>query len=73
MTRIWFWPVVVALLSILGLIAGLVSEGLGDCLSWGALAVPVAIGCQALARSRAVKQPLDVAAARTANHDGNSR
>lgn len=56
MTRIWLWPVVVALLSMLGLIAGLVSEDLGDWLSWGALAVPVAIGCQGLARGRAAQQ-----------------
>lgn len=37
MIRLWLWPVVVALLSLLGLIAGLVSEGLGDGLSWAEL------------------------------------
>lgn len=65
MMRLWLWPFVVALLSILGLIAGLVSEGLGDWLSWAALAVPVVIGCHGLARGRAVKQSLG--AARSAN------
>jgi len=65
MTRLWLWPVVIALLSLLGLIAGLVSEGLGDWLSWAALAVPVVIGCHGLTRGRAVKQSLG--AARPAN------
>lgn len=67
MTRIWLWPLVVALLSILGLIAGLVSEGLGDWLSWAALAVPVVIGCHGLARGRAAKQVMNAAPSRTAN------
>ncbi|MBE7375290.1 hypothetical protein [Pseudomonas lopnurensis] len=57
MMRIWVWPVIVALVSTAGLIAGLVSEGLGDWLSWFALGVPVAIGCHGLARGRAVKRP----------------
>lgn len=67
MRRIWLWPLVVALLSLLGLIAGLVSEGLGDWLSWAALVVPVAIGCHGLARGRAAKQPPGAAMARPVN------
>ncbi|RMI00719.1 hypothetical protein [Stutzerimonas nitrititolerans] len=67
MIRIWLWPVVIALLSILGLVAGLVSEGPGDWLSWAALAVPVVIGCHGLARGRAAKQSPNAAMARPAN------
>ncbi len=53
MMRIWLWPVLIGVLSTLGLIAGLVSEGAGDWLSWLALAVPVAIGLHGLSRSGA--------------------
>jgi len=67
MIRIWLWPVVIALLSILGLIAGLVSEGPGDWLSWAALAVPVVIGCHGLSRGRAAKPSPNAAMARPAN------
>lgn len=72
MIRLWLWPVIVALLSILGLIAGLVSEGLGDWLSWAALAVPVVIGCHGLARGRAAKQALGATSARTASRGGDA-
>ncbi|CAM5567983.1 hypothetical protein SSTU70S_05420 [Stutzerimonas stutzeri] len=34
MMRIWRWPLVIGLLSLLGLLAGLVSDGVGDWLSW---------------------------------------
>lgn len=50
MMRIWLWPVVIAVLSAAGLIAGLVSEGAGDWLSWLALAAPVAVGVHGLTR-----------------------
>ena len=70
MIRLWLWPVVVALVSLLGLIAGLVSEGLGDWLSWAALLVPVAIGCHGLARGRAARPSPDAAGARAANRGG---
>ncbi|WP_332823309.1 hypothetical protein [Stutzerimonas kunmingensis] len=53
MMRIWLWPVLIGVLSTLGLIAGLVSEGTGDWLSWLALAAPVAIGLHGLSRSGA--------------------
>ena len=70
MMRIWLWPLVIALLSLLGLIAGLVSEGLGDWLSWAALLVPVAIGCRGLARGRASRQSVAAAGTRAANRGG---
>lgn len=50
MMRIWLWPLVIGVVSLFGLIAGLVSEGTGDWLSWLALAAPVAIGLQGLSR-----------------------
>ncbi|MBK3746337.1 MULTISPECIES: hypothetical protein [Stutzerimonas] len=52
MMRIWRWPVAIALASALGLIAGLVSEGAGDWLSWLALGLPTALGLQGLWRGR---------------------
>ncbi|WP_043237605.1 hypothetical protein [Stutzerimonas azotifigens] len=57
MMRIWLWPAVIALTSTLGLIAGLVSEGLGDWLSWLALGLPTLIGLHGLARCRASRAP----------------
>ncbi|MCQ4325094.1 hypothetical protein CXK94_02065 [Stutzerimonas stutzeri] len=62
MMRIWAWPIIVALLSVLGLVAGLVSEGLGDWLSWASLGVPVVIGCHGLVRGRASKPERGAAA-----------
>ena len=56
MLRIWLWPVLIGVLCTLGLIAGLVSEGAGDWLSWLALATPVAIGLHGLSRSGARPQ-----------------
>ena len=53
MMRIWLWPVLIGVMSTFGLIAGLVSEGAGDWLSWLALAAPVAIGLHGVSRSGA--------------------
>lgn len=50
MMRIWLWPVLIGVASMLGLIAGLVSEGAGDWLSWLALAAPGVIGVHGLTR-----------------------
>lgn len=63
MMRIWLWPLVIALLSMSGLIAGLVSDGIGDWLSWVALGLPVAISLKALAGRR---RPLKAGGVRTA-------
>ncbi|MCW3147612.1 hypothetical protein N8H22_03205 [Stutzerimonas stutzeri] len=52
MMRIWLWPLVIAQVSALGLLAGLVSDGIGDWLSWAALSLPVAISGKALAGRR---------------------
>lgn len=43
MKRIWLWPIVIGVLSLAGLIAGLVSDGMGDWLAWAGLGVPVAL------------------------------
>ncbi|MCQ4318066.1 hypothetical protein EA797_20355 [Stutzerimonas zhaodongensis] len=53
MMRIWLWPVLIGVVSTFGLVAGLVSEGAGDWLSWLALAAPIAIGLHGLSRSGA--------------------
>lgn len=42
-TRIWAAPIALALLSCVGLLAALLSDGLGDAVSWAALAAPVAV------------------------------
>ncbi|WP_407294268.1 hypothetical protein [Stutzerimonas zhaodongensis] len=52
MIRIWLWPVVIALISAVGLIGGLVSEGVGDWLSWIALGVPVVVSLHGLRRCK---------------------
>ena len=41
-TRIWGAPIALALLSCVGLLAALLSDGLGDAVSWVALAAPIA-------------------------------
>lgn len=40
---IWRWPTLLALLSLFGLLAALLADGLWDLLSWLALSVPVAV------------------------------
>lgn len=71
MKRIWLWPVVIAALSVIGLVAGLVSEGAGDWLSWLALAAPVAIGAHGLSRctARSPARALTAAAPRRADRN----
>ncbi|EIK54981.1 hypothetical protein YO5_19497 [Stutzerimonas stutzeri TS44] len=56
MMRIWRWPLMIGLLSLLGLLAGLVSDGTGDWLSWAALSLPVAIGAKALGGGRQTRR-----------------
>jgi hypothetical protein len=43
MKSLWRWPGVIGVLSASGLVAGLVSDGLGDAAAWIGLGVPVAI------------------------------
>ena len=40
--RVWRMPIILGLLSAIGLIAALLADGLGDLLSWLALSAPVA-------------------------------
>ena len=42
--RIWFWPLIIAVLSLFGLIVGLIFDGLGDGVAWLCLAVPAVVG-----------------------------
>jgi hypothetical protein len=37
------WPVVVAILSVVGLLSALLGDGIWDGVSWAVLAVPVAL------------------------------
>ncbi len=39
----WAWPIAMGLLSALGLVTALVSDGWGDWLSWIALGIPVVV------------------------------
>lgn len=39
--KIWFWPIVVGLLSCVGLLVALFYDGWGDAVSWLTLAPPV--------------------------------
>ena len=41
--QIWGPPIALGLGTIVGLVAALLSDGIGDAVSWGALAVPIAV------------------------------
>lgn len=41
--RLWGWPIALGLLSLAGLIGGLVADGWGDATSWIGLGVPVLV------------------------------
>lgn len=41
--KVWFWPVIVGMLSAIGLLSALLYDGLGDVVSWLTLLVPVAL------------------------------
>lgn len=50
--RIWTAPIVIALVSLLGLFAALLDDGLNDGLSWVALTTPIAAVIWARLRRR---------------------
>lgn len=50
--QIFAIPLLLALLSAVGLVSALVSDGVWDALSWLTLAVPIAIGVYCFARPR---------------------
>lgn len=41
--RLWAWPIALGLLSLAGLIGGLVADGWGDATSWIGLVLPVLV------------------------------
>lgn len=41
--RLWGWPLVIGLLSVAGLVSGLVADGWGDAVSWVGLGIPVLV------------------------------
>ncbi|RZU02327.1 hypothetical protein [Rivibacter subsaxonicus] len=52
MKRLWFWPALVAVVTAAGLLAGLVSDGLGDLIAWLCLALPLALIAWHISRGR---------------------
>lgn len=44
MIRLWLWPFMLAVLTLTGLISGLVSESVGDIWAWVGLGIPVLMG-----------------------------
>ncbi|MDM0011373.1 hypothetical protein QTH87_02870 [Variovorax sp. J22P168] len=43
--RLWGWPIVLGVLTTIGLVSALFSDGgFGDALAWVALGIPVAVG-----------------------------
>jgi len=55
--RIWLVPSILGLLSGVGLVAALLSDGPGDVLSWLALAVPVAVSLRLLTQALGRRLP----------------
>jgi hypothetical protein len=43
-TALFFWPLLIGIASAIGLTSALVGDGDWDALSWGLLAIPVAVG-----------------------------
>lgn len=54
--RLWDIPILVGVLSAIGLIAALVDEGVGDIVGWVTLAVPVAAVGLCLWRARSTER-----------------
>lgn len=44
MIKLWLWPVMLAILTISGLVSGLVSDGIGDIWAWIGLGIPILSG-----------------------------
>lgn len=49
--RLWLWPVVIGLASLVGLLSALVGDGVWDALSWVTLGIPVVIAVVAWRRA----------------------
>jgi len=49
--RIWGMPILITLLSAVGLLSALLGDGIWDALSWFALAAPVLVTLRCVARS----------------------
>ena len=50
--RVWSFPIGLGMLSVLGLVSALLADGLGDIVSWIALAVPGVVAAWFTGRSR---------------------
>ncbi len=42
--RVFRWPMIIGMLSIVGLLSALVADGVWDGVSWAALSIPVVVG-----------------------------
>lgn len=43
--NVWFWPIIIGILSTAGLIVGLIYDDFGDVFAWVTLSIPVALSC----------------------------
>jgi len=43
--RVWAAPITLGLVTLFGLVAALLADGIGDAVSWAALGIPVAVCC----------------------------
>jgi len=43
MIRVWLWPMMLVVLTLTGLISGLVSESAGDIWAWAGLGIPILV------------------------------
>lgn len=48
--RLWGWPLLLAALTLAGLVSALVGDGACDAVSWVGLGLPLAVGLRHLAR-----------------------
>jgi len=48
LTRMFAWPIVIALASIIGLVSALAGDGIEDVVAWLGLALPIVVFCWAM-------------------------
>jgi len=51
--RVWRWPLIIAIASVVGLVSALLGDGPWDALSWVLLAIPIAVAGVAWRRASA--------------------
>lgn len=63
--KLWAWPIALGLLSVGGLVGGLVADGWGDAWAWIGLGIPVLVLGWHLRRHRASPHRITAAGTRT--------